>query len=354
MSRVVLLAPTPPPIGGIAAWTQRMRNAQLPHGWEVGVVDEKILGKREFFGDNVKYDVKLEIKRCIGIWKNLWRELRDKNTQVVHSCIPANTLPVVREIICALITKICRRKFVVHFRCTVPNMVHSRINKIVLKLICKLSDCIIVLNNPSRDFILSLTGKKSLLIPNFVDASEIADEHTIREVVQEITYVGGVIEEKGCIEIIEVAKHFPEILFRLIGNAEQKCAKSAEKVSNVILEGAKSHEEIRLYMDKADIFIFLSFMNGEGFSNSLAEAMASGLPCIVSDWAANKDMIENKGGIVVPVHGVKEVIKAIDAMKSPSLRKDESCFNINKCRTHYSDEVILKQYVECYEGLTHQ
>lgn len=40
MSKVVLLAPTPPPIGGIAAWTVRMMNATLPDDWKVEVVDE--------------------------------------------------------------------------------------------------------------------------------------------------------------------------------------------------------------------------------------------------------------------------------------------------------------------------
>ena len=71
MNKVVLLAPTPPPIGGIAAWTVRMMNANLPNNWKVEVVDEKISGKREFFGDKTKINVKSEIKRCFGIWNGL-------------------------------------------------------------------------------------------------------------------------------------------------------------------------------------------------------------------------------------------------------------------------------------------
>ena len=39
---VVLLAPTPPPYGGIAVWTDRMKKAKLKNGWKVKVVDEKI------------------------------------------------------------------------------------------------------------------------------------------------------------------------------------------------------------------------------------------------------------------------------------------------------------------------
>ena len=52
--KVVLLAPTPPPIGGIAQWTVRMMEANLKNGWEVLGVDEKMVGKRELFGERVK------------------------------------------------------------------------------------------------------------------------------------------------------------------------------------------------------------------------------------------------------------------------------------------------------------
>ena len=57
-------------------------------------------------------------------------------------------------------------------------------------------------------------------------------------------------------------------------------------------------------------YVFIIFP-WRSFSNSLAEAMASGVPCIVSDWAANKDMIENKGGIVVPIHSPFDAVEAL-------------------------------------------
>ena len=66
--KVILLAPTPPPIGGIAIWTMRMLNAKLKNNWTVDVVDEKVIGKREVYGDNVK------------------RKLGDKGSSFLHSC----------------------------------------------------------------------------------------------------------------------------------------------------------------------------------------------------------------------------------------------------------------------------
>ena len=125
----------------------------------------------------------------------------------------------------------------------------------------------------------------------------------------------------------------------------------ADAPDNVILTGEKDKEFIRQELRSADAFMFLSSFPGEGFSNSLAEAMAAGLPCIVTDWAANKDMIEDKGGVVVPVHGVEEACKGLEWMAEQSVRGQQSEYNIEKIKREYADSVVQAQYVKCYEEL---
>lgn len=351
MSKVVLLAPTPPPIGGIAAWTVRMMNAKLPNNWMVEVVDEKIIGNREFFGDNKRLNIKNEFVRCIRIWRGLNKALNDPEAKVVHACIAANTFPVIREYVCACITKMRKRKFIIHFRCTVPNSVRNRVNLFFVKLLCNKADRVMLLNKQSEEYIKGITKTKTVVIPNFVDAREVVDSHEIREKIQRVLYVGGVIESKGCLDIIEVAHSFPQIEFKLIGNSEDNCARAAEKVPNVILAGIMPHSVVIEEMKRADVFMFLTYFRGEGFSNSLAEAMAAGLPCIVTDWAANKDMIEDKGGVVVPVHGVEEACKGFERMADQGIRKQQSEFNIEKIKREYADSVVQAQYVKCYDSL---
>ena len=321
MSKVVLLAPTPPPIGGIAAWTVRMMNAKLPNNWMVEVVDEKIIGNREFFGDNKRLNIKNELVRCIRIWRGLNKALNDPDAKVVHACIAANTLPVIREYICACITKMRKRRFIIHFRCTVPNSVRNRVNLFFVKILCNKADCIMLLNQKSVDYVSALSKTNTCLIPNFIESDEISHQRNISEKIHRILYVGGVVENKGCLEVMELAKHFPEIEFKFVGNPENNCVEKARSIPNVTLAGVMDHQAVKQEMLEADVFIFLSYFRGEGFSNSLVEAMATGLPCIVSDWAANKDMIEGKGGIVVPIHGVDEAIEAIKEMHQYSVRK---------------------------------
>ncbi len=351
MKKVMLLAPTPPPAGGIAGWTMRMLATQLKNGWQVDVVDEKLIGKTETFGNGSKRHLSDEIVRTYRIWSNLNRKLKDSRVMVVHSCIPSTTMAMIREYICALITHLHKRAFIIHFRCTTPNTTKGKLGLFVLKRICRVSDQIIVLNDLSFRHLQGYCKTPIEIIPNFVDAEEIIDNKKVRETVRTALYVGGVIEDKGCALICEIAKAFPEIQFRMVGQAEQKIIEKASECSNVVLTGQKEKENVKEELLNADLFIFLSHFRGEGFSNALAEAMAYGLPCVVTDWAANADMIEDKGGSVVPINNIKQSIEAIKREQNFDLRRKQSKFNVSKVKKCYQDTVILDRYVNCYERL---
>lgn len=351
--KVVLLAPTPPPAGGIAGWTIRMQNAKLKNNWQVIVVDEKLQGKREVYGKNMKKNMLVELKRCFSIWKRLWITLEDPDVKVVQSCIPATITAMIREIGCAVISKIKHKKFIIHYRCTLPNLIKTSLGIKVFKIFTWLSDYVMVLNSPSLRFLEKNSKTKGKIIPNFIESNLILEENfkILKEKVEVILYVGGVVETKGCLDILEVAKYFPEIEFRLIGGISPKILEKKIE-ENIKLCGEKTKLELDLEYKNADLFIFPSYFEAEGFSNALAEAMANGLPCIVTDWAANKDMIENKGGIVVNIKNRLQMIEAIKALiYDKELRKNQSNWNIKKVQENYTDKIITGSYVDVYEEL---
>ena len=351
MSKVILLAPTPPPAGGIAGWTVRMMNAQLKNGWGVVIVDEKVSGERQVFGDKSKKNIFSEIKRCFRIWKDLVKALDDPEVLVVHSCIPSLTLSMLREYVCACITKLRKRKFIIHYRCTVPNSTKGRIGRFVLKLLCNKSDLIMTLNTQTNEYLEKITKTRMELIPNFISQSEIVETREIREEVKTVLYVGGVVEDKGAYDVLELARRFPNIEFRLVGKAETAIEAFARQssINNAIFTGPKDSVGVKEELKNADVFLFMTYFYGEGFSNALAEAMASGLPCIVTDWAANKDMVGTDGGVVVNVKDVDAAQKALEEMMSADIRRAQSVANISKVKSKYVDSVVLNQYVDVYE-----
>ena len=79
----------------------------------------------------------------------------------------------------------------------------------------------------------------------------------------------------------------------------------------------------------------MSKFPGEGFSNALAEAMAYSLPCIVSDWAANADMIEQHGGVIIKGDSDEEVVEAITSLQNANVRKKMGYWNREKVMVMY-------------------
>lgn len=351
--KVVLLAPTPPPAGGIAGWTDRMLKARLKDGWTVEVVDEKVIGKRQIFGKRGRRNLFEEIRRCRSIWRNLKICLKDPDVKIVQSCIPAATLAMIREYVCAIITKKRNRKFIIHFRCTVPIFVQDRMGVFILRRLCGKSDMIFSLNQQTTTYLRSLSNTPIRQIPNFISSEELIENHEIREKLRHVIYVGGIVENKGVGDCLQIASLLPDITFSFVGTGNARYEKEAKDkhLNNVFFEGVLDRQGVKEELRKSDVFLFMTFFRGEGFSNALCEAMAAGLPCVVTNWAANADMIGELGGFVVPVNGVNDAVVAIERLRDRDLRLQCSMYNIEKVKHNYIESKVLDQYVNAYNQL---
>lgn len=350
--KVAILAPLPPPSGGIASWAVRMLNTPLYHGWKVEVIDEKLIG-RSSHGDQNSINYLVEAKRCFTIWSKLWKSLNDKEIKVVHACTAATTTGMLRDTVSAVISHLRGRKYIIHFRCTIPNRMTSRTKKWVFRLLCNTSDLVMTLNQQSQMYVKSNCSTEAILIPNFVEdeAARRGSERKYSGVIKTILYTGGVTEEKGCAEIIEAAKRVPDVNFRLVGNIRNEI-NSLKIPKNVILTGVQDKATVQRELDNADAYIFFTHMESEGFANSLVEAMAAGLPCIVTDWSANADMIEGKGGVVLPIHDVDGMVEAICNIKNDALLREKyGKWNVEKVQRSYCASVVTRLYVDAYEQL---
>lgn len=354
MNKVLLISHYPPPNGGIATWTKRILETGLTDGWEIVHINSNMIGGRDSKDTNIKF--KDEIKRCLGIWGKEIKALKadqEREIKVVHTCIPCKLLGMLREIITGVIAKVWGRKFIVHCRCTVPNVVTSGLKRFFFKALADLCDGIMVLNGKSYDFVKS-TAKKSCyieLIPNFVSEHELVKgEREYREQLTDLIYDGGVIAEKGCDVIIEAAKELPEITFHLIGSVGPDIRAMAIP-ENVTLYGNKDKSFVQKMLLQCDAFLFLTHFWGEGFSNSLVEAMSAGLPCIVSDWAANVDMIGPDGGIIVKEQSKEELVRALKFIADKQIRQTMGSRNAQKASADYSENVVIPRYTRFYDKL---
>ena len=100
------------------------------------------------------------------------------------------------------------------------------------------------------------------------------------------------------------------------------------KVENRVLFLGYRTDTVNL-LHMADIFLFPSLQ--EGLSAALMEAMATGLPCIVSKIRGNVDLIEHgKGGFLCCVNDTDEYRNAIEKIiENIDLRRDMGEYNKN-------------------------
>lgn len=348
---VLLVSMYPPPTGGIASWTKRFLEFDLPNGWKIINVNSSAIGSRSV--ENSKRPLRYEILRCFKVWKDVLRALRKEKIDIIHICIPCTPTGIAREIVTAMFSKIARKPVILHCHSTLPNVVNGRFKLAFFKFICKFCDGIITLNSNSTDFAKKHTKSIVRQIVNFVSLSEMkgVEKRKYRQELKDALYVGNVLPTKGCDIIIDVAKKMPNIKFHMVGPVSLEI-KKLEHSDNVIFYGNQKRERIKDFMANADVFLFPSRFYAEGFSCALLEAMSAGLPCVVTDWAANADMIgNNEGGVVMKDNSEKSLIEAIESIADSKTREKMGKRNFEKASNDYNENIIIRQYTKFYEDL---
>ncbi len=344
---ILMLSPLPPPTGGIATWTTRFKEYYNSIGFTIRIVNISLTGDRAE-KEVLKRNYFDEIKRTIRILKGLTEEMKKKRPDVVHINTSCATFGMIRDYWCQKIAKKRGIPVVLHCHCNVSDHIKNKYSKIIFNKMIHYAQKVIVLNKNSLHYIESLGCKNALIIPNFIDEKNIVDFHAINDKMKEIVYVGHIEFSKGVKEIFDIAEHFPDLQFTLVGPVRQSI-ETLKKPNNVMLVGKVSNEDVSFYLKRADAFLFLS--KSEGFSVALLEAMAAGLPIVATDVGANRDMIEDDGGIIVPVGDENSAICALNSIQSFEVRQAMSIWNINKVKSQYLINDVLTVFIDVYSSI---
>lgn len=107
-------------------------------------------------------------------------------------------------------------------------------------------------------------------------------------------------------------------------------------------------------VDQLDAFCLPSSF--EGMSNSLMEAMSAGVPAVVSNIAANMELIKHENtGLVFELGQGPEIamnLKRVLEDKELATRLSESA--LAKIRNEHSVQQLVNRHIELYERLNHQ
>ena len=138
-------------------------------------------------------------------------------------------------------------------------------------------------------------------------------------------------------------------------------------------EGEKRQRELERQLVRQDLQDHIRFLGGrsdiaellaavdlavlcshqEGFSNAIIEAMAAGLPLVVSDVGGNSEaVIDGETGIVVPAHDPVRLGAAIARLAAePELARRYGKAGQERAMREFSIDSCVSRYEQLYEGL---
>ncbi len=108
-------------------------------------------------------------------------------------------------------------------------------------------------------------------------------------------------------------------------------------------------DAVEPFLRSADIFVLPS--DREGLSNSLLEAMASGIACIAPASAGGDQVLTPDTGIVPVTNQVDDLITALRTLLDDPQRRHRMGLAAAEAASGYSAEAIAERYRALYEGL---
>lgn len=333
--------------GGIAVWTDIFLAHTAEHELDCSLLNIATIGARAEQG-NAKRNLSDEIKRTKAIFRDLRSLLKRETYDVAHVNTSCGTFGLIRDYL--TVRKIQKKqpqcKRVVHFHCDIQTQCASGISLRVLKRLLDITDRALVLNEKNVQFLKEHYHTPVQAVANFVSDDVVRkDEKNVREQLTQAVFVGYVQPAKGVREIYELASRVPTIEFRLIGEVHDE-VKTWDKPDNVMLCGPLKHDDVTAALDEADVFIFPS--HSEGFSMALLESMSRGLPAIATAVGANAEMLEEHGGVVVPVGDVDAMERAVMTLRSKQVRKAMSAWSVQKVKNCYTANAVMANLKEQY------
>lgn len=206
----------------------------------------------------------------------------------------------------------------------------NKLRVITAKILLPRAACIRVVSERIKQSILKAKSwklKAITVLPIYVDVEKIKkteQKFNLREVYPEFDFVilvaARLTKEKNVALAIEamkdiVVKH-PKAGLVIVGDGPERKnleyrIKNYKLEDNVLLEGWQ--EDLISYYKSADCFLLTS--NYEGYGMAVVEAMAAGLPIVMTNVGVAGELVKNgEGGFLVAVGNKEQVVEKIFAL----------------------------------------
>ncbi len=221
----------------------------------------------------------------------------------------------------------------------------NKLLKPLIKYIWVNAEYIVANSHSLKELALKTLDKRPIyVIPNGVDGLFQPVSERKKEGIVKLIYIGRLSKQKNLDNLllaVSLAKKDTANCFTLeiIGEGPEKkslvnrCSELG--ISDIVLfSGWVERDKIPQIYNRSDIFVSVSL--DEGMSNSLLEAMASGLPVVVSNITAHRELVESGvNGYLIDVNDVRSLSRAINELVTDeALRLKLGKNNLDKVKKH--------------------
>lgn len=314
--RVCLVAPLPPPYGGISHWTAMIcRYAGANKDVEIHLVNTAPRW-REI------YDIAIW-KRVVGGGLQFTRDMLmfcivviARRPHVVH-LTTSGQLSVVRDRGVIFLAALFHVPVIYHIRFgRVPQIAEENSKEwhFMASAMEKVHTVLAIDAATESTVRCSLPNVRLMRIPNCVNTEDLPQQKGDLSLVRTVLFIGWVVATKGISELIDAWTQLRLDGWRLViigpgDPAYRKKLLDTFRPETVEFLGELPHEETMKHLGKADIFVLPSYT--EGFPNVVLEAMALGKAIVSTDVGGIPEMLADGCGVLVKPRDTKGLAAAL-------------------------------------------
>ncbi len=367
---VVLVAPLPPPIGGIASWTVNVTDYyKTLENKEIALTLCDSSSKHRRITSRSQFTrIYTGIINSFRIYKKVKNLIKNK-PDIIH-LVSSASYSLLKDLLIIRLAKQNNIPVIAHWRfgripqlAEQPNWEYKLISKVIKK-----SKYSIVLDLLSYNTLISKGFTNICQMPNPISIGVANQCITVNENYQKrppgnILFVGHVVKQKGVFELVEACAVIEKVeCLTLVGPYEEhtkvalmEIAKKRASGAWLIFEGALEKSKVLEKMRAHSMVALPSYT--EGFPNVVLEGMAMGAAIIATNVGAIPQMLDieskQKCGLCVKPKNTEELTKAIEyAVTSPNKLQEMGQNGIKKVLANYTMQKVFSDYQKLWRSNT--
>jgi glycosyltransferase involved in cell wall biosynthesis len=330
---VLLIGPTPPPLGGTTVSFQRLVEA-LSSREDLSVEVVETTGIRGH-GPSAALDLVRRLRRAIG------------RTDVVTAHATITGLPVLGPLVVVLAGRAQRPVIIRKFGgsdlhdCPAPS-------RALTLWALRRADLYLAQTKALVERALEVGLQNVVWFPNSRPMPDLPDESPGARDCRRFAFLGQIRRGKGILELIEAGEKLDSgVTVDVYGPLGFDVDRSSfAGLSRVRYRGVVEPDRVHDILLSCDALVLPSYHPGEGYAGAVLEAFAAGLPVVCTRWRALPELVDDSSGILVEPRDTGSLHAAMSRLAGDPDLYARLRAGVRLRRSAFADAVWHERFVE--------